>query len=88
MGHFWFFPHNLDIYRQNYKIFWNCILLDCPPLSVIFCKLFTSKMGPLRFLKMRQNLGAEQTAWGKMGQSGGLNGREHKYFKIIYYKNM
>jgi hypothetical protein len=58
------------------------------PLPVIFFKFVALKMGPLRFVKMRQNLGAEQTAWGKMGQGGGLNGTGHKYLKIIYQKNM
>ncbi len=44
------------------------------PLSIIFCEVITLKMGPLRFFKIGQNLGAEQTAWGKMGQIEGLNG--------------
>ncbi len=59
MGHFWFFPNNLGIYKQNYKIFWNCILHDCPPSHYFFLQICRLKNGPLRFFKMRQNLGAE-----------------------------
>jgi hypothetical protein len=62
------------LFLNEIKKFLGIVFFLVAPLSVIFFNFFVSKIGPLRFFKISQNLGAEPTAKGKVGQRTGFEG--------------